>query len=244
MPKINVYLPDQLAADVKFANLSVSRICQDALRNALFATANAEIAVGHGTVEPVSEVPLGMHVSAMFACAVDTAAARGAVEVEVTDLLRGLVAEGGSLTLLLIEQNGVSRDSIVAELDSRDPLPDKNVNSITAPERLSDELQALADSACAEALAQAAAAVDGVHIVKALLDDQGAAGDTLRALGIDRIFTETFEVAVRGAVLYGRATERHSSPTVVMLSTMAARLERIESVLGDVLNKSAQSEFK
>lgn len=232
MPKINVYLPDQLAADVKFANLPVSRICQDALRNALFLTANAEIAVEHSKVEPVSEVPLGVHVSAMFACAVDIAAARGAAEVEVTDLLRGFVAEGGSLTLLLMEQSGVSRDSIVAELDSRDPLPDKNATPPTAPGRLSNKLQVLADSACAEALAQAAATVDGVHIIKGLLDDQGAAGDTLRALGIDRIFTESFEVAVRGAVLYSRATERHSSPTVVMLSTMAARLERIESMLG------------
>ena len=41
-PKINVYLPDELAAEVKAAGIPVSAVCQQALADAVAASQGVE----------------------------------------------------------------------------------------------------------------------------------------------------------------------------------------------------------
>ena len=56
MPKVNVYLPDELATAVKAASIPVSTVCQRALEDAL----RASTALREGARAEVSGLPAGV----------------------------------------------------------------------------------------------------------------------------------------------------------------------------------------
>lgn len=57
MARVNVYLPDDLAAEARAAGLNVSRITQDALRAALAARRVDEWLDDVGSMRPVAVSP-------------------------------------------------------------------------------------------------------------------------------------------------------------------------------------------
>ena len=54
MARVNVYLPDDLAAAAKAADLNVSRLTQDALRKALAASEVDRWLTGLGSLESIA----------------------------------------------------------------------------------------------------------------------------------------------------------------------------------------------
>src|SRR3954469_880978 len=120
MPKINVYLPDDLAAAVKEAELPVSAICQSALQKAV-----GDVTSARATDEaPDAESDRGFGLFTRF-----TPRARGAVnraeaeakrrgdpEVLPEHLLLGILDEGQSLALSVLVALDVEPDDLRSEL--------------------------------------------------------------------------------------------------------------------------------
>lgn len=232
MPKVNVYLPDALAERVREAELPVSAICQAALSDALDAAAAAAdgvVAPGDLALPPGLDVafPLGQHVATVLALAGPAAAARGAAEIGAEDVLQALLDEGESLVLRTIERVGVPRQVLQAELASRvevgDPLPEG------AAPLASPGARAVVERAVAEAGEAGSPMVTGGHLVLALEADDGVAGATLHALGIDGVLTRRIIGLLSSGVAYGRATQaRRPVGLAATLEEVRERLERIE----------------
>lgn len=111
MPKINVYLPDDLAAAVKAADLPVSAICQKALREAvvLVSTARkAAAALGNPDFDPGAHPEFAERITARMTdrlrSALDRAraAAPDPGHVDSGHLLTGILDTPGNLALRLL----------------------------------------------------------------------------------------------------------------------------------------------
>jgi ATP-dependent Clp protease ATP-binding subunit ClpA len=111
VPKINVYLPDDLATAVREAGIPVSSICQQALADAVAAADGPE---------PSAQVPgdlTRLTKRARRAIELATAAA-GEQHREPTTahLVGGLLGEGGNLALAVLGTLDVDPDDLVSEL--------------------------------------------------------------------------------------------------------------------------------
>ena len=98
MPKINVYLPDDLADAVRDTGVPVSAICQRALEQAV----RRITAIRRISLTDLSEADLVGQLSAFTARAVTVltlARDSAASTVTTTDLLNGLLDEGSNLAL-------------------------------------------------------------------------------------------------------------------------------------------------
>lgn len=105
MPKINVYLPDELAEAVRDAGVPVSAVCQRALEQAVRrVTAIRQTVLGD--LDPEQLANRLPHFTAravtVLSLATDRARAAGAPAVTSGDLLHGLIAEGGNLALQIL----------------------------------------------------------------------------------------------------------------------------------------------
>nr|BFE79116.1 hypothetical protein GCM10020093_017170 [Planobispora longispora] len=102
MPKINVYLPDELAEAVKNVGVPVSAVCQRALEQAVRRiTAIRQTALGELEAGDLGErLPhFTARARAVVKMAIDRAGADAAPNVGTGHLLTGMVAEGQNLAL-------------------------------------------------------------------------------------------------------------------------------------------------
>ena len=104
MPKVNVYLPDDLADAVKDTGVPVSSVCQAALDQAVrrlaalraWAAADIDLDAAAGPVAVTDRARQAIRL------AVGAATDRGAPEVTTADLLSGILDEGANLALLVL----------------------------------------------------------------------------------------------------------------------------------------------
>jgi ATP-dependent Clp protease ATP-binding subunit ClpC len=114
-PKINVYLPDDLAAEVKAAGLPVSAICQQALADAVARDASEVRGEGGDGAD-------GGDLAQRFtrrAWGVVTAAREGAEGEPTTVDLAAAMADSGGLALSVIEAADIDPQDLVDELRAR-----------------------------------------------------------------------------------------------------------------------------
>lgn len=119
MPKVNVYLPDELAAAVREANIPVSAVCQAALERAvrdITAARSADDA-------PTGQLPsVGLYgrftPRARGAVSLAQAAARdgGQQEVGTEHVLLGILDQRDNLALVVLADLDIDRDDLRAEL--------------------------------------------------------------------------------------------------------------------------------
>jgi ATP-dependent Clp protease ATP-binding subunit ClpA len=99
VPKINVYVPDELAEAVRDAGVPVSAICQHALRQAVQrVTALREIATTMSLTTPLADPPVinfTRRAMTVLQLAQGSAGADGLSEAGTGHLLRALLAQGG-----------------------------------------------------------------------------------------------------------------------------------------------------
>ena len=115
-PKINVYLPDELAAEVKAAGIPVSAVCQQALADAVAAGQGVEVPrAGQG--EPSDDLAnsLTKRAYGVVAAAQDLAAG----EATTVDLVAALVPSGG-LALAVLEAADIDPGDLLDELRARE----------------------------------------------------------------------------------------------------------------------------
>src|ERR1700733_3078635 len=123
MPKINVYLADDLADAVKDAGVPVSAVCQRALEQAVRrVTAIREITTGRGEGNMASDlaVTFTKRAMAVLQSAQASARAEGLAEIGTGPLLRALLMHGGMAVAVLTALE-ITPHQIRAALDKRGP---------------------------------------------------------------------------------------------------------------------------
>ncbi|GAB2629749.1 hypothetical protein GCM10027168_71710 [Streptomyces capparidis] len=248
MPKINVYLPDDLADAVKEAGLPVSAICQRALEQAVRrVTAIRETALGDlESDDPTARLThFTDRARAAMRLAVQRAGAEGAARVGTEHVLGGLLQEGGNLGFQVLLALEIDPDRVARELAERVPDPAEG-----EPARhFSGPLANALELTVTEATGLGHNYVGCEHLLLGLVaEPDGTAGQVLRALGAELRLTRRAVAAALAGYRHLRATQSAAeqpaaaSPEAVRAALAAAvreelrplteRLERLERHVG------------
>ena len=250
MPKINVYLPDELADAVREAGIPVSAVCQRSLEQAVRRLADLRAAVA-GQLdldEALGRLPaFTKKARTAVLRAVEQARAQEAPTVGTAHLLGGLVSEGSNLALSILRAVDVDPERLGRELARRpqDEPPssgaDPSVLAFSAPAAAALQL------AVTEAISLGHNYVGGEHLLLGLATEpDGSGGGTLREAGAEprglrRAVTAALEgymylrsqQAATGAApaletVVADAVRQQLAPVVERLGAVEERLDRAE----------------
>jgi ATP-dependent Clp protease ATP-binding subunit ClpA len=247
VPKINVYLPDELAEAVKEAGIPVSAVCQRALEQAVARiTAIKELVIGDG-----SDLRTDLEGSTarfsrftnrarnVIALAMDEAET-GHVAIATEHVLGGILAEGGNLALSVLRSMDIGPEEIAAAITARRTHDTGTAADATFDEPSQDALRL----AVTEATSFGHNYVGCEHLLLGLIaEPNGVAGQILRGLGADLRLTRRAVAGALAGYTYvqantaGKATGAPSPATVTaladaiqqQLAPIVARLERLEN---------------
>lgn len=236
MPKVSVYLPDDLADAVRDAQVPVSAICQAALERAV-----REVTAARGADEPPPEGASGVGLYARFtprarhAVLLATEAARGVPHgyVGTEHVLLGILDEGDNMAIRALDELQVDRDELRAEIRASmpppggDPLPGHVPFTARAKRAL--------ELAAKEALALGHNYIGCEHLLLGLLaTEEGLASRVLRRLGVEHRTTRMAVVSVltRVGPPGPRATPPPASApaSASTEATLARILERLDAI--------------
>ncbi len=251
MPKINVYLPDELAEAVKEAGVPVSAICQRALETAVRRITGIREAVLNGPASSDANGRLA-HFTARartsVKLAVDLARSQGAAAVGTEHLLLGILDEGGNLALQVLQVLEIEPETLRRELDraaasvTAAPVPERDEDE---PLRFGPGAAAALELAVGEALALSHNYIGCEHLLLGLVaEPDGRGGSVLRALGAEQRLTRRAvsaalvgyahlraQTAAAPAALPADAAERLAGAIQAQLRPLVERLNRLEARL-------------
>ncbi len=207
MPKINVYLPDDLAEAVREAGVPVSAVCQAALQWAVrrLAATRQLVASDLDSDTLGARLPrLTDKARTAFALAVGQARAAGVPLVGTEHLLGGLLAEGSNLALPVLHAMDIETSAVTAELDRAAAGPDPG--GPDAGRRISGPLGTAIVGAVAAANALGHNYIGCEHLLLGLLGEpDGDGGQILRGLGVDERQARRAVAASLAGIEYWRA---------------------------------------
>jgi ATP-dependent Clp protease ATP-binding subunit ClpC len=245
MPKINVYLPDDLADAVKEAGVPVSAVCQRALEQAvrrvtaIRQTALTDLAVDdltarlpHFTPRAVAAVRLG----------IERAAAQQATEVGTGHLLGGVLAEGTNLALKVLRAMEIDPGNAGRLLDAPSPEAPEGTAEAAPPQFSQTAANAL-ELAVTEATSLGHNYIGCEHLLLGLVaEPDGTGGQILRSLGAEPRPTRRAVTAALAGYVHlqsqvaapAAATTPDAVATAVRqeLQPLIQRLERLEQQAG------------
>lgn len=236
MPKVNVYLPDELAAAVKDANVPVSAICQSALERAVReVTALREAEPGRHPENQEWAAGTGIAFArytnrARHAVSLGRQAALGLGQdcVGTEHLLLGILEEGGNLAVRVLEGFDVLPDDVEREIRGH----------ITAGESPASDTPLTPNARTALELASNESAKLGLnylgceHLLLGLIaEPRGLAGSVLRQLGLELRITRRAVVTALSGYVHAQRNEPAASRT--RLDEILERLDAIEARLPD-----------
>ncbi len=246
MPKINVYLPDDLAEAVKDAGVPVSAVCQRALEQAVRrVTAIREIAASPAHDVPAGAQPFTARAMRILQAAEATAGADGLPQVHGEHLLRALLDDRDSLAVRVLGALDITVPQLRAELDRRTADEAGRPAKSAGPSgRLSADLAQVFELAINESSGFGHNYIGTEHLLLGFVGEpDGVAGHALRALGADlRVTRRTVAAALAGygAGAAAQRTAGHATsgqPAEITaairaeLAPVLARVERLESRL-------------
>jgi len=209
VPKINVYLPDDLADAVRQASVPVSAVCQQALEEAVRrVTAVTEATSGTASAGFAGRGPFTGRLRRALTLARDAAIDRGHGWVGTEHLLLGLLGEGRNLGVAVLEALEVDLDELRVTVDGlmeelvegpEGDEPEAEASPAGAerrPRRRELHLSPRAESALRlaqqEALKLGHNYVGCEHLLLGLIDEQeGIAGRSLRVMGAESTAVRT-----------------------------------------------------
>jgi ATP-dependent Clp protease ATP-binding subunit ClpA len=257
MPKINVYLADDLAEAVKDAAVPVSAVCQRALEQAVRrVTAIREITAGRGQANMLPDLPVVSFTKrAMSALESAQASARaeGLAEFGTGQLLRALLVHG-RMAVEVLTALEITPHQIRAALDKRGPAGTEPGDAGTkagdaglepsgagTEPVMSSQLAAVIELAANESSGLGNGYVGSEHLLLGLIGEpDGVAGSVLRSLGADpRVTRRTVAAALAGwgahaqraaenSVAAAQAADQMSAAIRAELEPVLARLDRLE----------------
>ncbi|MGP3958691.1 Clp protease N-terminal domain-containing protein [Nonomuraea sp. 3N208] len=247
MPKINVYLPDELAEAVKQAGVPVSAVCQRALEQAVRRVA----AIRQTVLSDLDlDVPTGAltHLTArartVLKLAAERARAEGAASVGTEHLLDGMLTEGANLALHVLRAMDISLEQAKSDL-ARQQAPAAHAEAGDVRSFSGPAANAL-EFAVNEATSLGHNYVGCEHLLLGLVaEPDGTAGQVLRALGAEPRLTRRAVVAALAGYVHLRAQTQQADPAqgqgqIAALSAairselqpLVQRLERLEAHVG------------
>jgi ATP-dependent Clp protease ATP-binding subunit ClpA len=234
MPKISVYLPDDLAERVRNAQLPVSSICQAALLESLRQmSAAAYVSSQSSAALPAGlaiESPAVSHFVDAVNLAYEVARGRGASLVETEDLLQGILDEGESVMLQTLEAIGVGSEEIRRQLSLLVPVSSPLASGV--PQELSTRARRVVRHADQAAIS-AGRPVNVAHLLLALMDDGGSgASRALGQAGLDMPAAQKAIAAMQSGLAFGRVQASTTPRTDTLLTEISERLARLEDRLG------------
>ena len=237
MAKVNVYLPEELAAAVKEAQVPVSAVCQAALERAVRGVTAARSAEG----EPPNELPssgLYGRFTPRARAAVSSLAQRAARDsshdhVGTEHILLGILDEGGNLAIKVLADLDVDPEDLRAELMAS--MGPKTGGASQEQVPFAPLSKRALELATKEALALLHNYIGCEHLLLGLLaTEEGLASKVLRRMGVE---LRTTRLAVQ-ATLSGflaeqgksptKAPPAHTTPSPTTLDQILQRLDAIE----------------
>ena len=182
MPKINIYVPDELAEAVKEAGIPVSAVCQRALETAV----KRVTAIREAVQSPSGDVDersgrmarFTERASTALRLAVQEARAESAPEVGTEHLLSGLLNEGTNLGLHVLRALDIEPEQVRRELDryksAPPPAPSESDTSAASDASAESTFDALPD-ALFDALSDVPSATASVSDSGVRIGNQAAA---------------------------------------------------------------------
>lgn len=234
MPKINVYLPEDLAEAVRSANLPVSTICQRALASALQGATSVREGTGALVGSPGGPA-LAHAVTGRLQRAIDLAdvAARDRSHalVGTEHLLLGILDEGENLALRVLTSLGVDPADVRTEVQ---PLLDGH-EARPGPERQrTPHANRALELAANESIRMGHNYLGCEHLLLGLVtEEEGLGGRVLRSMGVEATVARRAVVAALAGFLHrAGAAPPAAAATSEPLEDIRARLARIEARLG------------
>ncbi|MFF5078800.1 Clp protease N-terminal domain-containing protein [Actinoplanes sp. NPDC000266] len=224
MPKINVYLPDDLADAVRESGVPVSAICQRALEQAVQRVAAIRDATAND-LDPAALAERLPSFTARLVTVLGLAAGRG-MPVTTGGLLHGVLAEGDNLALQILTAMDIPPTTLTAP-GTAEPLSDA-----TGP-RFSRSAAIALELSVGEAIGLGHNYVGCEHLLIALAaEPDGAAGEVLRARGADARATRRAVSAALAGYAHLRANRAPQADALTTaLAPLIERIERLESRL-------------
>jgi len=233
MPKINIYLPDDLARAVREAGVPVSAVCQRALADAV-AAADGGAATGAAD-QPgdagTSWQPNRLTDRVRRVCDLAIDAAGGQAAVTSVHLVEALLEQGNNLALAVLRSLDVEPDDLIAEL-----------RATVAGRRRSGDTTAVGLTEVGERAARAADQlgtnfIGCEHLLLAILDgpSDDPARATLNTLGVDlAAATHAVRAALSGySYAQGNLSfSALSAPVRSILEEIRQRIARLEQPEG------------
>jgi ATP-dependent Clp protease ATP-binding subunit ClpC len=246
MPKINVYLPDDLAAAVREADVPVSAVCQRALADAAQTIRRARqgiAALRNPQFDPDAHPQLASrllgHMTPRLRQAVALAREASSPTGPVTtrDLLVGLLNDPDNLAVRLLQSLGQDVDLIretAKELDVNEPLPEAvpaPAGAMHAETSLWTGLTLASRTAIGAALE---ASIDLGHnylgcehlLVGLLNDPDSGAGRVLHGVGLEPAGVR--RAIASAAAGFAQARRAAAGPAAPKLEELIQRLDAIE----------------
>lgn len=226
MPKINVYLPDELAAAVRDAQLPVSAICQSALERAV-----RDVSAMRGTDQAPTEPANGPFMR--FTPRARTAIARAQQQaidhhhdyVGTEHVLLGMLDEGQNLGLKVLVALDLEPDDLRGELEASMAPRQGTVSGHPPFTPLSKKVL---ETTANEALGLGHNYIGCEHILLGLVAvEEGLASQVLRRMGVELRTTRRAVVTALTGYVTGRADARPPAA----LDDIVRRLEAIEKRL-------------
>jgi ATP-dependent Clp protease ATP-binding subunit ClpA len=238
MPKINVYLPDELADAVRESGVPVSAICQRALEQSVRrVTAIRATTLGDlETDDPTARLSqFTERTRTVIKLAIGQAREAGAAAVGTEHLLAGMLTEGTNLALHVLRAIDVDPDQVARDLTravpaSTDPAGPP-ANRFSGPAANALELTVT------EAIALGHNYVGCEHLLLGLVaESDGTAGEVLRATGVDTRSVRRAVVAALAGYVHLRANQPPADLIATAVRTelqpLVTRIERLEERAG------------
>ncbi|KOV81726.1 Clp protease N-terminal domain-containing protein [Nocardia sp. NRRL S-836] len=224
MPKINVYLPDDLAEAVKDLNIPVSAICQRALEGSVKRIAAIRAMEPKDLVEGSERVEhFTQRAKDALRLAVEAAARQTGITSE--HVLEGLLREGGNLALDVLRAIDVEPGTLHRTFT----LEDKT----TAPAGLEPDAVNAVELAVVEAIALGHNYVGCEHLLLGLIaEPDGVGGQVLRDRGADiKSARRAVQTALAG-IVHLKKQQQATPDAAKVLEMIMTRLARLEQHAG------------
>lgn len=228
MPKINVYLPDDLADSVKEIGLPVSAICQRALEQSV-KRVSAIRTVGSGAEAIVGLTSVTQRAKDVLKLAITAAGDRSAEQVGTRDLLLGLLTEGTNLALKVLHAIDIDPAAVLREVRQ---LPAEPGDGTT--EGFGTTAANALELSVVEALTLGHNYVGCEHLLLGLVaEPDGAGGRVLRGLGVEaKQVRQSVAAALAGYVQLQANTGGVAAAVTQALEPVLRRLDRLEERAG------------
>ncbi|RKN40072.1 Clp protease N-terminal domain-containing protein [Streptomyces hoynatensis] len=249
MPKINVYLPDDLAEAVKQSGVPVSAVCQRALEQAVRrVTAIREAVLADHDDGPVGALAhFSPRTRTVLKLAAERARDAGAPRMGTEHVLGAMLEEGTNLALHVLRAMEVEPKHVARELSGRQSDVPATAPPDSDPRRLDGPAANALELAVTEATALGHHYIGCEHLLLGLaVEPDGVAGQVLRALGADPKPVRRAITAALAGYVHLRAEAGQGQPTAASagappelagvlraeLEPLARRIARLEEHLG------------